>query len=117
MSKAKKLISKYLKDIEAGKPLWARKTTFIPQADGSMRRLLIRNDGTIEKDEIISPEQRELVAARAQSGLSQMQFAERLGVSKRTLQEWEQGRKQPSGAARVLLKMVARHPEWLRESV
>jgi putative transcriptional regulator len=35
--------------------------------------------------------------------------------SKRTLQEWEQGRRQPSGAARTLLKIAERHPEVLRE--
>lgn len=36
-------------------------------------------------------------------------------VSVRTLQEWEQGRKKPSGAAQSLLKLVSRHPELLAE--
>ena len=57
----------------------------------------------------------EIVAARLRSGLSQRQFAAALHISPRTLQQWEQGRRHPSGAAETLLKIVARHPEALRE--
>jgi putative transcriptional regulator len=53
--------------------------------------------------------------ARAKVGMSQNDFAALMGVSKRTLQEWEQGRREPSGAAKTLLKIAARHPETLRE--
>lgn len=53
--------------------------------------------------------------ARNRTGLSQQEFARLLGVSKRTLQEWEQGRRQPSGAARTLIRIAERHPEMLRE--
>jgi putative transcriptional regulator len=56
-----------------------------------------------------------IIAARQRSGLSQARFAALLGVSVRTLQEWEQGRRQPSGAARTLLKVAERYPEILRE--
>ncbi|MET3106433.1 putative transcriptional regulator [Oxalobacteraceae bacterium GrIS 2.11] len=56
-----------------------------------------------------------VVAVRMQSGLSQSLFAKLLGVSVRTLQEWEQGRRQPSGAAQTLLRIAMRHPEVLRE--
>ena len=52
-----------------------------------------------------------VAAARANVGLSQAQFATLLGISKRTLQQWEQGRRQPSGAARTLLELAQRHPE------
>jgi len=56
-----------------------------------------------------------IAEARARSGLSRQKFAELLGVSPRTLQEWEQGRRHPSGAARSLLTIAARRPEVLRE--
>lgn len=53
--------------------------------------------------------------ARHKVGLSQSQFAALLGVSKRTLQEWEQGRREPSGAAKSLLEIAKKHPDVLRE--
>jgi putative transcriptional regulator len=53
--------------------------------------------------------------ARARTGLSRQKFAALLGVSPRTLQEWEQGRRHPSGAARSLLAIAARRPDVLRE--
>lgn len=52
---------------------------------------------------------------RSRSGLSQASFARLLGVSARTLQQWEQGRRQPTGAARTVLRISARHPEILQE--
>lgn len=53
--------------------------------------------------------------ARALVGLSQLEFASLLGVSARTLQDWEQGRREPNGAAKTLLKVAVAHPEVLRE--
>ena len=52
---------------------------------------------------------------RAATGLSQTRFSELLGVSVRTLQDWEQGRRAPSGAARTLLAIAAKHPEVLKD--
>jgi putative transcriptional regulator len=43
--------------------------------------------------------------------LSQGQFASLLGISTATLQNWEQGRRAPKGAARVLLQVAAKHPD------
>ena len=53
--------------------------------------------------------------ARAKVGVSQSAFAELLGVSLRTLQDWEQGRRRPAGAARTLLRVASQHPEALRD--
>ncbi|WP_449192203.1 helix-turn-helix domain-containing protein [Thauera sp.] len=50
---------------------------------------------------------------RERMGLSQSAFAALLGVSARTLQDWEQGRRQPTGPARSLLRVAERHPEAL----
>lgn len=57
----------------------------------------------------------EAAEARSRTGLSQIKFAQLLGVSVRTLQEWEQGRRMPSGAARSLLHIAAARPDVFRE--
>ncbi|MEX8517681.1 MAG: helix-turn-helix domain-containing protein [Leptothrix sp. (in: b-proteobacteria)] len=57
----------------------------------------------------------EAAEARAKTGLSQQAFALLLGVSARTLQDWEQGRRAPTGAAKTLLRVAVMHPEVLRE--
>ena len=56
-----------------------------------------------------------VAAIREQTGLSQSRFASLLGVSVRTLQEWEQGRRAPSGAARTLLLIAAKNPRVLAD--
>ncbi len=55
----------------------------------------------------------EAFEARAKMELSQSQFAQLLGVSVRTLQEWEQGRKKPTGAAQTLLRIAVQSPQAL----
>ena len=55
--------------------------------------------------------------ARMKVGVSQSAFAQLLGVSVRTLQEWEQGRREPSGAAKTLLRIAMRSPEAIRLGV
>ncbi len=52
-------------------------------------------------------------AIRERTGLSQSRFARLLGVSVRTLQEWEQGRRAPTGAARTLLAVAQKNPRAL----
>ena len=59
----------------------------------------------------------EVVEARQSTGMSQAEFASALHISKRTLQEWEQGRRSPSGAAQALVRIARRHPDVLRESL
>jgi putative transcriptional regulator len=63
----------------------------------------------------ISPDS--IAAVRSRLGLSQAQFARAIGISLDTLQNWEQGRRQPTGPAKVLLKVAAKHPEVVLEAV
>ena len=56
-----------------------------------------------------------IVRVRGKLGLSQSKFAAILGISADTLQNWEQGRRRPTGPAKVLLRIASRHPEVLLE--
>ena len=56
-------------------------------------------------------------AVRGKLGLSQKTFAQAFGVSAKTVQNWEQGRRQPEGPARVLLRVIERHPDAVLESL
>jgi len=58
----------------------------------------------------------DVVRVRNRLGLSQNKFARLLGISENTLQNWEQGRRKPAGAAKVLLKVAARHPQVILEA-
>lgn len=53
-------------------------------------------------------------SVRSKLGLSQSAFSRLLGVSMRTLQDWEQGRREPNGAAQTLLGIAAEYPDVLR---
>jgi DNA-binding transcriptional regulator YiaG len=91
-----------------------RKTAFITRPDGSIVRRVTDKAGNV-MESVISAEQRLSLDARTQLEMSQQQFAAMLGISVRTLHDWEQGRRGPSGAARTLLRIAARHPEVVRE--
>lgn len=100
---ARKMTGKALVDFEAGRDVWQEVLESVReiQAGGGKRTL-------------VEPK---AYAARVRlgSGLSQAEFAAALGVSKRTLEQWEQGRREPSGAALTLLRIAERHPEVLLE--
>jgi putative transcriptional regulator len=96
-SKAKPLSKKGLDAYEAKRDLAAELLESVKQMKA----------GRVKQ--IITP----ATTARERTGLSQSQFAALLGVSVRTLQGWEQGRKQPSGAARTLLNIATSNPKAL----
>ena len=100
---SKKLTGKALADFEAGRDVWQEVLDGVREikAGGGKRTR-------------ISAKSR-VVRVRLKSGLSQAEFAAALGVSKRTLEQWEQGRREPSGAAKQLLKIAELHPEVLIE--
>jgi putative transcriptional regulator len=83
----------------------------------------LREAGKIRRGEMkpsrafkIAP-QDDIVKLRRKLGLSQSKFAAILGISADTLQNWEQGRREPTGAAKVLLRIAMKHPEVLLEVV
>ena len=72
----------------------------------------MKKENNVISAQLMQPSTSEI---RAKAGMSQSAFAKLLGVSVRTLQEWEQGRRKPSGAAQTLLTIAQRHPEVLQE--
>ncbi|WP_249220777.1 helix-turn-helix domain-containing protein [Burkholderia cenocepacia] len=68
-----------------------------------------------EAARITRVEPTEAAVARAKVGMSQSEFATLLGVSVRTYQDWEQGRRNPTGAAQTLLRVAIQHPEVLQD--
>ena len=78
----------------------------------SVREMKARNFARETRVEV-----NEVVQARQGTGLSQAEFALALSISKRTLQEWEQGRRSPSGAAQALIRIARKHPEVVREAL
>ena len=89
----------------------ARPECLRSRIDGSIRQLDAREyqqERRVEWENTVA-------ATRTRLRLSQTKFAELLGISVKTLHNWEQGRRKPTGAARVLLRVAARHPEVILE--
>ena len=59
----------------------------------------------------------DVAALRRFVGLTQVRFAQAMGISVHTLRNWEQGRRQPEGPALALLRIAARHPKIVRENL
>ncbi len=59
----------------------------------------------------------DVAALRRFVGLTQVKFAQAMGISVHTLRNWEQGRRRPEGSAIALLRIAARHPRIIRENV
>jgi len=78
----------------------------------SVKEMKASNVGRVNK-----VEPNDVAKARLKTGLSQSQFALALQISPRTLQEWEQGRRKPSGAAKALIQIAFRHPEIIQEEL
>jgi putative transcriptional regulator len=99
----KKLRGRALAKFEAGRDVWQEVLDGVREIKaGGARRSVV---------EPRSP----IVRARLKAGLTQQQFAALLGVSKRTVEQWEQGRRKPSRAAKTLIKVAELYPEVLRK--
>ena len=64
-----------------------------------------------------APRRMDVKAIRTAQGLTQTQFAERYGFSASAVRDWEQNRRQPEAAARVLLKVIERRPDAVLEAL
>jgi len=81
--------------------------------DGKVQRRLL--DPEQYRRQLKAEWENTVAATRTRLRLSKDKFAELLGISVKTLHNWEQGRRKPTGAARVLLRVAARHPEVVLE--
>lgn len=100
---SKKLTGKALAKFEAERDIWQEVLDGVREIKaGGGKRTSVESKPNV-------------VRVRLKSGLSQAEFAAALGVSKRTVEQWEQGRREPSGAAQTLLRIAERHPEMLLE--
>ena len=77
----------------------------------SVRQAKAIMKGEMKPGRVFKYDEPDLQALRKQFNLSQAKFAQLLGISVGTLRNWEQGRRHPEGAARVLLRVAAKHPE------
>jgi putative transcriptional regulator len=100
---SKKLKGKPLEQFEAERDVWQEVLAGVREIKG----------GGGKRTKVMPKSH--VARVRIKSGLSQADFASVLGVSKRTLEQWEQGRREPSGAAKTLLRIAERHPEVLVE--
>jgi len=76
---------------------------------------IIRGDA--KPSRVFNFENPDVKAIRKKYGLSQNKFAKLLGISASTLRNWEQGRRNPEGPARILLSVADKHPEAILDSV
>ena len=82
---------------------------------GSELRRAVRQMNAGKKGRVYTPEQLLAISARQSVNLTQKEFARLLNVSVDSVQDWEQGRRSPRGAARTLLRVVHEYPEILEQ--
>jgi putative transcriptional regulator len=74
-------------------------------------RAIVRGEADPATYRVYVPSEVDVRRIRRQLGLSQDEFAARFGLSAATVREWEQDRRKPEGAARVLLTVIEKEPE------
>ena len=94
----------------------AKTTTFGADLVEGMKLVLAHRRGTIELEQVW-PRPIDVKAIRKQVKMSQAEFSRVYGISKRALQEWEQGGRQPDSAARAYLTVIAKEPAVVRRAL
>src|SRR3984893_11165706 len=94
----------------------SKKTTFGADLIQGMKLVLAHQRGKIELEQVW-PKPIDVKAIRRRVKMSQAEFSRAYGISKRALQEWEQGGRQPDSAARAYLTVIARRPVVVRRAL
>src|ERR1700682_5883848 len=94
----------------------AKKTTFGADLIEGMKLVLAHDEGKVDVDQFW-PKPIDVKAIRKRVKMSQAEFSRTYGISKRALQEWEQGGRQPDSAARAYLTVIARQPAVVRRTL
>lgn len=94
----------------------AKKTTFGSDLIEGMKLVLAHERGRVELEQVW-PKPIDVKAIRRRVKMSQAEFARAYGISKRALQEWEQGGRQPDSAARAYLTVIAKEPAVVRRAL
>ena len=94
----------------------AKKTTFGEDLLEGMKVVLAHHRGKAELEQVW-PKPIDVKAIRKRVKMSQAEFSRVYGISKRALQEWEQGGRQPDSAARAYLTVIAKEPAVVRRAL
>lgn len=93
-----------------------KKDTFGADLIEGMKLALAHQRGTVELEQVW-PRPVDVKAIRKRVKMSQAEFSRAYGLSKRSLQEWEQGGRQPDSAARAYLMVIAKEPTIVRRAL
>ena|ERR1700693_2973607 len=98
------------------KKLAAKKAALGANLIEGMKMVLAHDRGTVELEQVW-PKPIDVKAIRKRVKMSQAEFSRTYGISKRALQEWEQGGRQPDSAARAYLTVIAKEPAVVRRAL
>jgi putative transcriptional regulator len=93
-----------------------KKTSFGADLIEGMKLVREHQRGTVELEQVW-PKAIDVKAIRKRVRMSQAEFSSAYGISKRALQEWEQGGRQPDSAARAYLTVIAKKPAVVRRAL
>lgn len=102
--------------IKTGQPLKSTPNSFGAELIEGMQEVLAHQRGEIELEQVW-PKPVDVKAIRRQVKMSQAEFSRAYGISKRALQEWEQGGRQPDSAARAYLTVISKEPVAVRKAL
>ncbi len=85
--------------------------------DGTFSRVAVNPESQRRRSAKAWEAKSEVAKVRHSLGLTQEDFAALLGIGLSTLRSWEQNKREPSGAARMLIAIALKHPEVLQEAV